>query len=162
MSDQNETIRRDRNFVERIVQLVPGFRGYYDRENRREADRVVRMFGVSRLEEIVSELHEMTKRAPLAEKDVVQECVNQAEKLQNAIRHSDQGYSGFFSEVKWDRRERLAAIYELDEQISGRLASLAECVTTGEIPVADLRSELVELQRAVANRRETILNLGSA
>ena len=83
MADLNEIIRGDRNFVERIGQLLPGFRGYFDRENRREADRMLRMFGTSKLDEMIAELHELTKAAPLAEKDDVQECVNQAEKLRH-------------------------------------------------------------------------------
>jgi hypothetical protein len=150
VSDVNQMIRGDRNFVERIVQLVPGFRGYYDRENRREADRLVRKFGVSKLDQL-----------PLAEKNDYQECVNQAEKLRNALQYSDRGYSGFFSEVKWDRPERLAAIYERDERIVGLIATLAESLTDGAIPLPDLRKELVSLQRSVEERRDVILNLGS-
>jgi hypothetical protein len=61
MADLNEIIRGDRNFVERIGQLLPGFRGYFDRENRREADRMLRMFGTSKLDEMIAELHELTK-----------------------------------------------------------------------------------------------------
>jgi hypothetical protein len=161
MSDVNEMIRGDRNFVERIVQFVPGFRGYYDRENRREADRLVRKFGVAKLEQLISELHELTKSAPLAEKNDYQECVNQAEKLRNALQYSDRGYSGFFSEIKWDRPERLAGIYERDERIVALIATLAESITDAAIPLPDLRKELISLQRSVEERRDVILNLGS-
>ncbi|UCE87426.1 MAG: hypothetical protein JSU66_06865 [Deltaproteobacteria bacterium] len=162
MSNPNETIRGDRNLVERIVQLVPGFRGYYDRENRREADQLIRKFGVSKLDQLIAELHELTKNAPLREKDDYQECVNQAEKLRNALQYADRGYSGFFSEVKWDRPERLAALYERDEQIVALISTLAESLVEGGIPLPDLRAELILLQRTVEERRDVILNLGSA
>ncbi len=161
MSDVNQTIRGERNFIERIVQLVPGYRGYQDRENRREADRLVRKFGVGKLDQLIAELHELTKSAPLAEKDDHQECVNQAEKLRNALQYSDRGYSGFFSEIKWDRPERLAEICERDEQIVALIATLAESIADGAIPLPDLRKELISLQRSVEARRDVILNLGS-
>ena len=162
MVDLNEIVRGDRNWVERIVQLVPGFRGYYDRENRREADRMLRQFGCSKLDHLISELHEGTKRAPLPEKDDWQEVVNQAQKLRHELRHSDQGYSGFFDEVKWDAPERLEAIYAKDEELVAAVAALAERVAEGAIEIAVLREELKSLQRSVAGRRHAILELGSA
>ncbi len=160
MADLNEIIRRDRNFVERIGQLLPGFRGYFDRENRREADHMLRMSGTSKLDEMIALLHELTKAAPLAEKDDVQECVNQAEKLRHELRYSDRGYSGFFSEIKWDRPDRLAAIYERDEAIVVGIATLLDRLADSDLPLAELRRELISLQRAVGERRNVILNLG--
>lgn len=160
MDDVEATIREQRNPIERIAQRIPGFRGYTERENRREADRLVRMWGVARLDHIISELHEATKRAPLGEKHDCQECVNQAEKLQAELRHADRGYSGFFSEVKWDRPENLAALHDHDLHLADALEALAERVADGELPVAELREELRALQRGLAERRHTILSIG--
>ena len=77
MADLNRVIRGQRNVLERLIQYVPGFRGYLDKENRREADRLVRDFGVSRLDRLGSELAEATKRAPLEQMDTYQEVTNQ-------------------------------------------------------------------------------------
>jgi hypothetical protein len=160
MADLNQTIRDDRGFVERIVQLVPGFRGYFDRENRREADHAVRMCATKKLDHIIAELHDLTKRVPLGEKDECQECVNQAEKLRHELQYADRGYSGFFSEIKWDRPNRLSAIYEFDERILGTINTLTERALEGTVPLAELRKELISLQRDVGERRNVILNLG--
>ena len=159
MSDLEQTIRDDRNAVERLGQAVPGFRGYFDRENRREADKLLRDFGVTRLERMVSDLHEATKRAPLEQMDEFGEVVNRVEKLRNELRNADRGYSGFFDEVKWDTDEALDAIYAQDERLVDRLVLLSEQVASGDFALDPLREQLRTLERAHADRRLAILGL---
>ena len=90
---------------------VYSFRGYRDREARREADKLVREHGARELEKIVRELHEHAAKAALDELEDVQDVVSQAEKLQRELRFAERGYSGFFDDVKleakiWDAIER--------------------------------------------------------
>jgi hypothetical protein len=159
MSDLEQTIRDDRNAVERLGQAVPGFRGYFDRENRREADKLLRDFGVTRLERMVSDLHEATKRAPLEQMDEFGEVVNRVEKLRNELRNADRGYSGFFDEVKWDTDEALDAVYAQDERLVDQLVLLSEQVASGDFALDPLREQLRTLERAHADRRLAILGL---
>lgn len=159
MSDLEQTIRDDRNAVERLGQAVPGFRGYFDRENRREADKLLRDFGVTRLERMVSDLHEATKRAPLEQMDEFGEVVNRVEKLRNELRNADRGYSGFFDEVKWDTDEALDAVYAQDERLVEQLVLLSEQVASGDFALDPLREQLRTLERAHADRRLAILGL---
>ncbi len=159
MSDLLQTIRDQRNPLERLAQWIPGFRGYFDRENRREADKLLRDFGVTRLERMVSDLHDATKAAPLEQMDEFQEVVNQVERLQNELRHSDRGYSGFFSEIKWDDEDALAEVYERDAELVEKLVELSERTASGDFELAALRDEVRELQRAHADRRNGILDL---
>ena len=159
MSDLDQAIRERRNPLERLVQSIPGFRGYFERENRREADKLLRDFGVSRLERIVSDLHEATKRAPLEQMDEFQEVVNQVEKLRNELRHTDRGYSGFFDEIKWADEDALIEVYERDELLVERLCAISERVGSGDFALADLREEIRGLQRTHEDRRAAILGM---
>ena len=159
MSDLEQTIRDDRNAVERLGQAVPGFRGYFDRENRREADKLLRDFGVTRLERMVSDLHEATKRAPLEQMDEFGEVVNRVEKLRNELRNADRGYSGFFDEVKWDTDEALDAVYAQDERLVDQLVLLSDQVAAGDFALGELREQLRTLERAHADRHLAILGL---
>ncbi len=159
MTDLNRVIRGQRNALEALVQHVPGFRGYFDRENRREADRLVRDFGVTRLERLCSELSETTKQAALSEMDTYQETINQAETLRNALRHADQGYSGFFAEIKWDDEDALQAVYCLDLELVLDIEALVSDFDSGAPAPERLRGELVGLKRRLEDRRAAILGL---
>ncbi len=159
LTDLKRVIREQRNVLERLIQHVPGFRGYFDKENRREADRLVRDFGVSRLDRLVSELAEATKRAPLEQMDTYQEVTNQVEKLRNALRYADQGYSGFFQEIKWDSEEVLQEVYCYDLELVEDIEALFARVDEEDVEPDALRREVVELQRRLEDRRATILGL---
>ena len=159
LADLTRVIRSQRNALEILIQRVPGFRGYFDSENRREADRLIRDFGVSRLERLVSELTEATKRAPLERMDEYQEVTNQAEKLRNALRHADQGYSGFFQEVKWDGEAALQEIYCQDLDLVEDIEALCAGISDGDVELEQLRRELIGLQRRLTDRRAAILGL---
>jgi hypothetical protein len=47
--DYTEKVREDRGLLERIMGYVPGYRGYKEKEMRRESDRLVRTDVVNRL-----------------------------------------------------------------------------------------------------------------
>jgi hypothetical protein len=47
--DYTEKVREDRGLLERIMGYVPGYRGYKEKEMRRESDRLVRMDAVNKL-----------------------------------------------------------------------------------------------------------------
>ncbi len=159
MADLDRVIREQRNALEALIQHVPGFRGYLDRENRREADRLIRDFGVTRLERLCSELNDATKQAALPQMGAYQETINQAEKLRNALRHADQGYSGFFSEIKWDDGDALQAVYCLDLELVLDIEALVSEFDP-EAPTPErLRGELISLQRRLEDRRAAILGL---
>ena len=159
MADLDRAIRSQRNVLEVLIQQVPGFRGYFDKENRREADRLIRDFGASRVERLISELAEATKGAPLERMDEYQEATNQAEKLRNALRHADQGYSGFFQEIKWDSEDALDALYGHDLEIVEDIEALVAATDARKIEPEPLRRELIGLERRLEDRRAAILGL---
>jgi hypothetical protein len=161
LADVHDTILEQRSWLERLAQKIPGFRGYYARENRREADRALREFGVARLENVVAALHDAIKHGPLEQAHEVRDVITLVEKLRNQLRYADQGYAGFFSELKWDREELLDALYRADEQIVEWASELAVSVEAGERAPADLRRQVRALERALDERREQVLALAS-
>ena len=162
MADVHDIILEQRSWLERLAQKIPGFRGYYARENRREADRVLREFGVARLETVMAQLYEVIKRGPLEQAHEVRDVITLVEKLRNQLRHADQGYAGFFSELKRDREEALDAVHQVDEQIVEYVGQLAMTVDSGEFAPADLRQAARALERALDERKASILALAEA
>ncbi len=159
MADVHDSILEQRSWLERLVQKIPGFRGYYTRENRREADRVLREFGVARLETVIGQLHGQIKHGPLAQAQEIRDVITLVEKLRNQLRYADQGYAGFFAELKWDREDVLDAVYRVDEQIVECVSKLAMTVDSGGFTPADLRQDAHALECALAERKGSILAL---
>ena len=161
MARVRDTIRGQQNALERLATHIPGFRGYVDREARREADKLLREHGAKRLERVVRELHEVAARSALDELDDLQELLNDVEKLRAELRFADRGYSGFFDEVKLDSASALDAVYERDERIVEQVEQIAAQVADVEFQAASVRAVVKRLGLALADRRTTILGLGS-
>jgi hypothetical protein len=159
MADMRAKIKGQQNALERLRDRIPGFRDYYDREARREADRVLRNYGVDQLENAARDVQEIVKRTPLAGIRPYQDLIKTIEWLTNQIRHADQGYSGFFDEVKWDSPEVLDALYRQDEEIVEAVTDLAGRISAGEFDPAAIDGELRALQRRFADRKNRILGL---
>ena len=68
-----------------------------------------REFGYYSIEKWKSE-EGMPTDAPLEELQERRERITDLETARNELRFADQGYSGFFSEIKWDSEDVLAAI----------------------------------------------------
>ncbi len=161
MANVRAKISEQRNALERLLMKVPGFRGYLDREARREADKLLRDHGASRLERVVRELHEIVANSALDELDDLHELINEVEKLRAELRYADRGYSGFFDEIKLDATPALDAVYEKDERIVEQIEQIAAQVADVEFQAASVRAVVKRLGLALADRRTAILGLGS-
>jgi hypothetical protein len=161
MAKIKETIREQRNPLERLVTRIPGFRGYADREARREADKLLREHGAARLERVVRELHEVAANSALDQLNDLHELINDVEKLRAELRYADRGYSGFFDEVKLDASAALDAVYEKDERIVDQIEQIGGQVADVEFQAASVRAVVKRLGLALADRRTALLGLGS-
>jgi hypothetical protein len=156
-----ETLTAQRGALERLAARVPGFGGYLERDQRRQADKLLRDHGATRLEAIGRELQERIAKAALDQIGELSELVTQTEKLRGELRFADRGYSGFFDEAKLDSDAALDAVYEKDERIVAQVEELAAAVGEGEVSAPSLRGSLKRLGLALADRRNAILGLGS-
>lgn len=106
-----------RNFVESILRYIPGFRGYLEKEYRRESDELQRQWLTDRLQRSKRAIDELAR--PLADAgqiDVlpqVDRLRGRLDKLIARIRGAMQGYSGFFDLVRVNE-ELLDRVYEHD------------------------------------------------
>jgi hypothetical protein len=161
MAKVPETLRAQRGALERLTSRVPGFRGYLGREERREADKLLRDHGAVRLERVVRDLEDVIAKAALEEMGEYQQVVTQVEKLRAELRFADRGYSGFFDEVKLDGDAALDAVYAQDERVVAQVEELAAQVAETDFTPASLRGSVKRIGLALADRRNAILGLGS-
>ena len=120
-----------RNLVESILRRIPGFRGYLEKEYRRESDQLQRKWLADRLQRAKPAIDELAQ--PLVEAGLL-DILPQLDRLRARIdkvvwqiRSGMQGYSGFFDLVRVDE-ELLDRVYEHDVALIDRVESLAEAV----------------------------------
>jgi hypothetical protein len=121
----------DRNLVETILRRIPGFRGYLEKEYRRESDDLQRDWLADRLQRSKRAIDALTR--PLADAGQidllpqVDRMRGRLDRLIGRIRGAMQGYSGFFDLVRVDE-DLLARVYEHDVDLMEQVDALAGAV----------------------------------
>jgi hypothetical protein len=109
--------RAGQNALERLMNSIPGFKGYRERDLRRDADRLQREHLASRLEEGKKSLNQVaaaiTRGGGLDAINDVETARKRLDKVANRIRYAERGYSAFFDAIKVDETV-LAKVYQFD------------------------------------------------
>jgi hypothetical protein len=122
---------KDRGALESLLRSIPGFRGYLEKEYRRESDALQRTWLADRLQRAKRGLDtlalRLTDAGTLDALPAVERLRSQLDKLIGRIRGTMQGYSGFFDLVQVDEA-LLDRVYQHDVAIMDRIEALAEAV----------------------------------
>lgn len=117
MSDFFEKVSSQVDPFKKLIGYIPGFNGYVERQNRRDADKLLRETVARRFEEQWSRASNL--QVELVNKSMIQ-YVDDMEKAALALRTfidkistAARGYSGLFDAVKINEKE-LEAIYQFD------------------------------------------------
>jgi hypothetical protein len=101
----------------RLGSLIPGFKGYIERQNRRDADKLLRDTVARRFDEQwkrVSQLQvDMVSQGMISYVDDMERASLQLRTFIDKISTAPRGYSGLFDSVKINEKE-LEAIYQYD------------------------------------------------
>jgi hypothetical protein len=115
--DLVDKIQGGQNFLERIASMIPGFKGYRDKERRREADRISREHMAATLEAAKKDLDTLSANASrVGALDAINDIETGRKRLDKVaarIRYADRGYAGFFDAVKVDDGV-LDRVYQFD------------------------------------------------
>ena len=152
--DIKERAREQLNWLERVLLKVPGFKGYYERELRRDSDRLQREYVVKELKRVKSGMNKALQAASRAKDfERLRECegfVRELDKSIAAVRYADQGYSGFFDLVKI-REAELDRVYECDARLAEAAAALVALPLDGA-DLAPLHEGLAGIDELFAQR----------
>lgn len=128
MNDGMERARERRNLLERLVAKIPGFRGYLEREMRREVDKLQRDWLANEVDRarfaVNAKIRDWTRAGNLDNLDLAGSLEKLLDRLANRIRHADYGSTGFFDAVKIGEAE-LDRLYAFDLDLSGAVEELA-------------------------------------
>lgn len=100
-----------------LASHIPGFKGYVERQNRRDADKLLRDTVVRRFDEQwkrASQLQvDMVSQGMIAYVDDIERAALQLRTFIDKMSTAPRGYSGLFDAVKINEKE-LEAIYQYD------------------------------------------------
>jgi hypothetical protein len=173
MTNGYEEARANRNALERLGDKIPGYRGFQDRELRRDVDRQLREHLAAELGRLKGAARDharaYTDAGKLAALNGFDRLDRQLDGLSQAIRFSDYGAAGLFDPVKIGEPE-LRRLYEFDlsvvddlAQVEAGIAALPAAVAGGgddPAPALDrLLGELRALDGKWRQREQVISNV---
>jgi hypothetical protein len=159
---------------ERIAAFVPGFRGYKEKEIRRESDKLIRNHLTLKLSADKSDLREISQK--LADRrylDVmtdIDRLLAKMDRIVEKINHASYGYSGFFDAVKV-KEQNLDDMISFDNKLIDGVTALSTEIDTfkadfasGNLPnlksrIQILTDKLDALEDTFDGRREVILGV---
>ena len=177
MSENNDVysdVKGQMRLSERIAAFIPGFRGYKEKEIRRESDRLIRNHLYLKLSAAKSDLREISQK--LADRryfDVLTDMdrlLAKMDRVVEKVNHASYGYSGFFDAVKV-REENLDHMIDFDNklldginalttEIDAFKADLASGVTTNlKTRVQNVTDKLETLENTFDQRNEVIMGV---
>jgi len=170
--DLRQRVDDDRGVLKRLQLLVPGFRGYRQAEDIREADSLLRLQVADKLKNARTTVE--NSRAALVSSNQFSVLTDLAPlisdlwRLEGEIRHAEQGYTGISPAVRINPQQ-LDRLYEYDygfaqagDQLAQTIAPLPTLATGGGNPgdagtlIATARSQVNQLDQAFKARIQAI------
>ncbi len=117
MDDFFQKVTSQQDPFKRLASIIPGFNGYIERQNRRDADKVLRDTVARRFEEQYQRASHLQSDLVSAGKiefvDDMEKAVIKLRTFIDKINTAPRGYSGMFDAVKINEKE-LESIYQFD------------------------------------------------
>lgn len=173
--DYLKKARKELSFLEKIMGYIPGYRGYKEKELRRESDRLVRIEVVNKLKAAKRILRRKFTNPmeiqKLSSEDayMFEALLTRLDKVTQRIDKAVAGYAGIFDVIKV-REDKLNAIIQHDlnliekaDFIKMRTENLVKMETGKEEwreAINELISKVEELDDFVNQRSEILRGLG--
>lgn len=140
MDEFFEKVKSQQDPFKRLASIIPGFGGYVERQNRRDADKLLR-------ETVARRFDEQSKRVSQLQVDMVSSgMIQYVDDIERAalllrtfidkISTAPRGYSGVFDAVKINESE-LEAIYQFDAAFFDLAEQVGRAVDNVEASLGD-------------------------
>lgn len=120
MADFFQKITENQGSVEDLVRKIPGFSGYLEKEDRRNADRLLREQLVRIFEEQLGDFtrlqNELVNSGGIMHMERVQTIDTKMRTFIDRIESAAQGYAGLFDAIKV-KEDALARLYAFDQAL---------------------------------------------
>lgn len=137
MDKFREKIFDEQNILDTMARWIPGYRGYRDRDIRREADKELRTYVSNMIKQFITTLREaclrLTDKGELPLMDDVDRLNLRLEGLADKLRFASYGYSGFFDAIKIKQTE-LDILYQQDRRIMEKVEAMKKTLDAKTAP----------------------------
>ncbi len=107
----------EKNWLQKLIDKIPGFSGYHAKERRRDIDKLHREWLADRLRAVkpavAGVVRDLTDGGRLLEVGQLDRVGKKLDTIENKVRFASYGYSGFFDAVQI-KEEQLDRIYQFD------------------------------------------------
>ncbi len=150
-------VKEERTLFEKIISYIPGYRGYKEKELRRESDRLVRMAIVNRLKSAKDTLRRSLTNplviSQMGSEDtwLIETLLSRLDRVTQRIDRAVAGYAGLFDAVKV-KEDKLDLVLEHDYNLISRadeVKNKAEKIAKMKPGTDDWRSSVGELTNLV-------------
>jgi len=173
LDDLTEKVQSSQTKLEELMSKIPGFGGYKQKEQRREADKLLRLYVARQYQEQLTRLsniqYALTSQGGLnALKSVatLERGVTKLQLLIDRIKTASYGYAGLFDAIKVDE-DVLDRLYEFDQAMLGGVDKIAATLdeldqaAQAEEPIAakanQVIADLEALNSTFSQRQDVIL-----
>lgn len=140
-----ERIEESKNWYERAAEQVPGYRGYKDKELRRESDKLQRVYVAERLEacgHVLEKIQlDLTRRGSLDLLGIIDTTLRRLRTSRDRIQFADYGYAGLFDTTKVGEA-KLDELYQFDVQLQQRARAVEELAPVLSADSPSLRADV--------------------
>jgi hypothetical protein len=146
-------MKRNLNIFDRIGTLIPGYKGYQERDSRRECDRQLREQIADKLtftEKFINSIITVTAFENLSEIEIIRKKINNLNAL---IKYSPYGESAFFSDSVIKETE-LEHIYQFDLNILDATNDLLVSADSNDLNA--IKSNILLLEKSIIERNNYI------
>jgi hypothetical protein len=155
----------------KILNKVPGFAGYIERQKRRDSDKMLREYLFDQFRELESRVSRLQRdfisQGEIQYVDDLEATAIKLRTFADRIKTAARGYSGLFDAVNVNEAE-LTQIYEYDaamlnlvDEVSRAIDNVESSIGTDGLPAAlrHLETEAEECVQAFNNRENVILGI---
>ena len=163
-----QKVTNSMDIFKKIAAKIPGFKGYVERQNRRDSDKLIRDTIYRRFRELegrVSDLQvEFISQGEINSIDDLEKAALRLRTFADRVRTPPRGYSSLFEAVKINEPE-LAKLYEYDamllakaDEIGSAIDNIQASVGTDGLPAAirNLQTLSKECVKAYDRRQEVV------
>ena len=161
MSTTGNASGDNRNWLQKLVDKIPGISGYQAKETRRDVDKLFRVTLADRLRRLKDTtsgvVRDLTDGGRLFEVAPVERISKKLDTVENRIRFATYGYAGFFDAVQI-KEDQLDQLYRFDfalvEKIEG-IESLAERLRASTGTAAELKTATASIEQSLDDLSHT-------
>lgn len=144
------------NIFDKIGTLIPGYKGYQERDGRRECDRQLRENIADFLSEAENLFQKQIEKADFNLISTIEKHRKKINNLRDLIKYSPYGASSFFSDSEIKENE-LDNIYQIDLNILAIVCEFKEMICENDL--LKMEKYIQQLEDSINKRNQYLKNI---